>query len=91
AEQYVKAAGESAKGFAALVADLARKAAAFNAGEQGSSRRIKRLIVMTEAPSIDAGEITDKGYVNQRLVQSRRANLVQALFAEPLAPGVLQL
>lgn len=91
AEQYVKAASDPAKGFAALVADLARKAAAFNAGEQGSSRRIKRLIVMTEPPSIDAGEITDKGYVNQRLVQSRRANLVQALFAEPLAPGVLQL
>ena len=91
AEQYVKAAGDPAKGFAALVADLARKTAAFNAGEQGSSRRIKRLIVMTEPPSIDAGEITDKGYVNQRLVQSRRANLVQALFADPLATGVLQL
>jgi feruloyl-CoA synthase len=48
-------------------------------------------MVMTEAPSIDAGEITDKGYVNQRLVISRRANLVQALYAEPLAPGVIQL
>lgn len=91
AEQYIKAAGEPAKGIQALAADLARKAAAFNAGEQGSSRRIKRLMIMTEAPSIDAGEITDKGYVNQRLVQSRRANLVQALFAEPLAPGVIQL
>ncbi len=68
-----------------------RKAAAFNASEQGSSRRIKRLMVMTEAPSIDAGEITDKGYVNQRLVVSRRANLVQALYAEPLAAGVIQL
>lgn len=91
AEQYIKAAGDPAKGFAALVGDLARKAAAFNASEQGSSRRIKRLMVMTEAPSIDAGEITDKGYVNQRLVISRRANLVQALYAEPLAPGVIQL
>ena len=91
AEQYIKAAGDPAKGFAALVGDLARKAAAFNASEQGSSRRIKRLMVMTEAPSIDAGEITDKGYVNQRLVISRRANLVEALYAEPLAPGVIQL
>lgn len=91
AEQYVKAAGDPAKGFAALVGDLTRKAAVFNASEQGSSRRIKRLMVMTEAPSIDAGEITDKGYVNQRLVISRRANLVQALYAEPLAPGVIQL
>jgi len=91
AEQYIKAAGDPAKGFAALVDDLARKASTFNASEQGSSRRIKRLMVMTEAPSIDAGEITDKGYVNQRLVISRRANLVQALYAEPVAPGVIQL
>lgn len=91
AEQYIRAAGDPAKGFAALVGDLAGKAAAFNAGEQGSSRRIRRLMVMTEAPSIDAGEITDKGYVNQRLVISRRATLVQALYAEPLAPGVVQL
>ncbi|MFN3607546.1 MAG: AMP-binding protein [Hyphomonas sp.] len=91
AEQYIKAAGDPAKGFAALVADLARKAAAFNAGEPGSSRRIKRVLVMTEAPSIDAGEITDKGYVNQRLVISRRENLVKALYADPPEPGVIQL
>jgi feruloyl-CoA synthase len=91
AEQYGKAAGDAAKGFAALVSDLTLKAKAFNAGEQGSSRRIKRLIVMTEAPSIDAGEITDKGYVNQRLVVSRRSNLVQDLYSEPLSAGVIQL
>lgn len=91
AEQYAKAAGDPAKGFAALMADLARKATAFNAGEPGSSRRIKRVLVMTEAPSIDAGEITDKGYVNQRLVIARRANLVQALYAEPPGPAVIQL
>lgn len=91
AEQYVKAAGDPARGFAALAADLARKAAAFNAGEQGSSRRIKRVLVMTDPPSIDAGEITDKGYVNQRLVISRRANLVQALYSDPPGAGVIQL
>lgn len=91
AEQYIKAAGDPAKGFASLAADLKSRAAAFNASEQGSSRRIKRLLILTEAPSIDAGEITDKGYVNQRLVISRRANLVQALYAEPLAPGVITL
>lgn len=91
AEQYVKAAGDPAKGFTALVADLARKAAAFNSGEQGSSRRIKRLIVMTEPPSIDAGEITDKGYVNQRLVMSRRSDLVQSLYSEPPGMDVIQI
>ncbi len=92
AEQFIKAAGgDAAKGFAALVAEIARKAAAFNAAEPGSSRRIRRLLVMTEPPSIDAGEITDKGYVNQRLVIDRRANLVSALYAEPPGAGVVTI
>ncbi len=91
AEPYIKAAGDPSKGLASLAADLKSRAAAFNASEQGSSRRIRRLMILTEAPSIDAGEITDKGYVNQRLVISRRAALVQALYAEPPAPGVITL
>ncbi len=91
AEQYIKAAGDPSKGLASLAADLKSRAAAFNASEQGSSRRIRRLMILTEGPSIDAGEITDKGYVNQRLVISRRAALVQALYAEPPAPGVITL
>jgi feruloyl-CoA synthase len=36
---------------------------------------------MTEPPSIDANEITDKGYMNQRAVLERRAALVEALYA----------
>jgi feruloyl-CoA synthase len=48
-------------------------------------------MIMTEPPSIDAGEITDKGYVNQRLVQSRRADLVKALFSDPPGQGVISL
>ena len=35
---------------------------------------------MTEAPSIDANEITDKGYMNQRAVLERRAALVEELY-----------
>mgnify|MGYP004005024415 FL=1 len=35
---------------------------------------------MTEPPNIDANEITDKGYMNQRAVLSRRAELVDQLF-----------
>ena len=72
-----------------LTADLTEKVKAFNAGEKGSSRRIKRFMVMTEPPSIDAGEITDKGYVNQRCVIDRRDDLVRGLFSEPPAPGVI--
>ena len=51
------------------------------AGEGGSSMVPRRLLVMTEPPSIDANEITDKGYMNQRAVLERRAALVEKLYA----------
>jgi feruloyl-CoA synthase len=37
--------------------------------------------VMGEPPSIDANEITDKGYMNQRAVLERRKDLVEKLYA----------
>ena len=46
-------------------------------------------MVMIEPPSPDAGEITDKGYINQRAVLERRAALVETLYAKPLAPEVI--
>jgi feruloyl-CoA synthase len=49
--------------------------------EGGSSTHPTRLLVMTEPPQIDAGEITDKGYINQRAVLERRAALVEKLYA----------
>lgn len=54
-----------------------------------SSLHPARALVMTEPPSPDAGEITDKGYLNQRAVLERRAALVEALFAVPMAPEVI--
>jgi feruloyl-CoA synthase len=59
------------------------------AGEGGSSTHPVRLLVMSEPPSIDANEITDKGYINQRAVLERRAALVEELYAG--APGVIRL
>ncbi|MEO0721002.1 MAG: hypothetical protein AAFY43_02510, partial [Pseudomonadota bacterium] len=35
--------------------------------------------------------ITDKGYVNQRCVIDRRANLVDALYSDPPGPGVVSV
>jgi feruloyl-CoA synthase len=55
----------------------------------GSSARIARLLVMAHPASLDAGEITDKGYVNQRKVLARRAALVELLYADPPPPGVV--
>jgi feruloyl-CoA synthase len=45
----------------------------------GSATRIARAIILTDPPSIDKGEITDKGSINQRAVLKHRADLVAAL------------
>lgn len=62
-----------------------------NAQAQGSSARITRCLFLTEPPSIDAGEITDKGYLNQRAVLTRRADLVALLHDEPTHPDVIAI
>jgi feruloyl-CoA synthase len=49
----------------------------------GSANRPARLLLLTEPPSIDGGEITDKGSINQRAVLSRRAALVELLHEAP--------
>jgi feruloyl-CoA synthase len=49
--------------------------------EGGSSMHPVRLLDMAEPPSIDAGEITDKGYINQRAVLERRVALVEKLYS----------
>jgi feruloyl-CoA synthase len=53
----------------------------WNAAHPGSSERVARVLLLPDAPSIDANEITDKGYVNQRLALERRAADVARLFA----------
>jgi feruloyl-CoA synthase len=57
--------------------------------DAGSSQRIARLLLVAEPPSLDAGEITDKGYLNQRATLERRQLLVQRLLAEPPHPDVI--
>lgn len=66
---------------------LAAALAAMNAGA-GSSARVTRLLLCSEPPDLDAGEITDKGYINQRAVLDRRAELVARLYAADLDPEV---
>jgi len=65
----------------ALRARLAEGLRALTAGGGGSSTRPVRLLVLREPPSIDANEITDKGYINQRAVLEHRAALVERLYA----------
>jgi feruloyl-CoA synthase len=52
-----------------------------NAEHSGSSQRVERFLLLDEPPSVGDGEITEKGYVNQGLVQRRRNVWVRALYA----------
>ena len=45
----------------------------------GSSHHATRALLMLEPPSVDGGEITDKGYINQRAVLTRRASDIKRL------------
>ncbi len=63
----------------------------FNARQEGASTRIQRVMLMTEPPSIDANEITDKGYINQRAALEKRRSLVERLYANPPGPAVIVL
>jgi feruloyl-CoA synthase len=49
------------------------------AGATGSANRVARLHLMHEPPSIDKGEVTDKGSINQRAVLKHREALVDGL------------
>ncbi|MEA2875377.1 MAG: feruloyl-CoA synthase [Hyphomicrobiales bacterium] len=79
------------EGAPAALPDLARHPAVrehvrralvqWNAAHPGSSERVARVLLLADAPSIDANEITDKGYVNQRLALERRAADIARLFA----------
>lgn len=51
-----------------------------NALHPATSQRVARVLLMAEPPSIDASEITDKGYINQAAVLRRRAALVERLY-----------
>jgi feruloyl-CoA synthase len=56
---------------------------------RGTSARIGRAILLAEPPSLDVGEVTDKGSINQRAVLAHRAALVEELYAEPASANVI--
>ena len=61
----------------------------WNATQSGLSGKIARAILLPDAPSIDANEITDKGYINQRAALERRAPEIARLFAASPGPEVI--
>lgn len=70
--------------FRRLLRDLAEQST-------GSSNRIRRAVLLSEPPSLDAHEITDKGSINQRAVLEHRAAIVDELYAAEPSQRVLRL
>ena len=80
---------------AAVLADarlrqqFARLLAGLAGASRGTSARVNRAILLAEQPSLDVGEVTDKGSINQRAILAHRAALVEDLYAEPPPPNVI--
>jgi feruloyl-CoA synthase len=62
---------------------------AFAEPGRGTSARVCRAVLLAEPPSLDVGEVTDKGSINQRAVLAHRAALVEKLYADPPPPNVI--
>jgi feruloyl-CoA synthase len=88
-EQCRALAGAAALDDARLREAFRARLCAFAALAAGSSHRVERIVLIAEPPSLDAGEITDKGSINQRDVLGRRAGMVAELYAEPPPPSVI--
>ncbi len=56
----------------------------------GSSGRLARIVLLEIPPSIDTGEMTDKGSINQRAVLAHRAAVVADLYQTPPPPSVIR-
>jgi feruloyl-CoA synthase len=66
-------------------AAIARGLAKLKQHGANSSCHATRALLLAEPPSVDGGEITDKGYINQRAVLTRRADALARLDDD--APG----
>ncbi len=88
ARRVTGASEDVALGDPALREHLRRALATLNA-DAGSASRIERLLLLAQPPSLDAGEITDKGYLNQRRTLECRAADVARLYADPADSAVI--
>jgi feruloyl-CoA synthase len=63
----------------------------FAAQATGNSNRVERAVLLVEPPSLDRGEITDKGSLNQRVILDHRTTLVEQVYSEDPPASVLRI
>ena len=69
-----------------IVAAFRERFQALVAGATGSSTRIMRAVLLDTPLSIDRGEVTDKGSINQRAVLENRSALIEEIYS-PAPPA----
>lgn len=72
-----------------LRAALTEKLSAAAQAATGSASHIRRIVVLTEQPSFDNGEVTEKGSLNQRALRSNRIRTVAQLYSDD--PAVIDV
>ena len=67
-----------------LAKALAARLGAYNEAHPAATTQVERAVLLDRPPSVDDGEITDKGYVNQQAVLNARAAQVAALYTDAI-------
>jgi feruloyl-CoA synthase len=71
--------------------ELTKRLANLASQSKGSSTRVNRALILDAMLSIDSGEVTDKGSINQRAVLKAREGLVGELYAAKVGPRVIEV
>jgi len=87
----VSAAAAEVLAHPAVRAWLCERLTSFAATSSGTSTRVTRAMILEEPPLLDALEVTDKGSLNQRAMLTRRAALVDELYAPIPSPRVVTI
>jgi feruloyl-CoA synthase len=73
----------------AIHAHVREALTSWNVRNGGATTRVQSVLLLTDMPSIDSGEITDKGYVNQRAVLDNRAEAMRVLLGDEDHPNLV--
>jgi feruloyl-CoA synthase len=63
--------------------------ARYNERHPNAAARIARAVLLADSPSLESGELTDKGYLNQSRARQLRADTAARLYTQPLADDVI--
>lgn len=63
----------------------------YNQQNPNAAKRVSRILLQPDLPKADAGEITEKGYINQGRVQALREGEVKRLYATPFDADIIEI